>query len=146
MGWLASASGEGSGSWTGATNLGVRRWLSFEAEDVLADEVKERRQAAPPVVDPNITLTDWSQRWLDQLPAHLASSTVASYRETLTRYIRPELGTSRLQAAVRAEALVAGQVILPPWIFPLSAGEPLIFRWPSASSCSCAGAGLPRFR
>lgn len=52
--------------------LGVRRWLSFEAEDVLADEVKERRQAAPPVVDPNITLIDWSQRWLDQVPVNLA--------------------------------------------------------------------------
>jgi hypothetical protein len=49
---------------------GVRRWVTCptrrEAETVLERSLRDTRQPTRPVVDLNITLSDYAQRWLAQ--------------------------------------------------------------------------------
>lgn len=80
---------------------GRRRRLTVEtreqAEQLRADKVKESRQAAPAVEDPNITLTAYAERWQTQIAASVAPRTAASYAQILRLHILPAFGRFRLR-------------------------------------------------
>ena len=84
---------------------GHRRRLAADtreqAEQLLAEKVRESRQAAPPVDNPEITLGAYADPWLGQVAINLAPRTLASYRENFDRYIRPALGHFKLRALHR---------------------------------------------
>ena len=50
---------------------GIRRWVTCEtrgeAETVLVDKSREARQPTRPVVDPNITMSAYVERWLREI-------------------------------------------------------------------------------
>ncbi len=62
----------------------------------------ETRQATKPVVDPNITTKDYSQRWLVMLDAAVAGGTLKtrtrqSYKQNLDLHILPTLGSLKVR-------------------------------------------------
>jgi integrase len=80
---------------------GVRRWVTLrtkrEAEDALARIIPESRQAAPRVVDRDITLGDYAERWLAQLETEIKPRTLESYRNNLELHVLPAFGRFRLR-------------------------------------------------
>jgi len=77
-------------------NTGTRRWVTCEtrehANDVLADKIKESKQAAPPLRDRNITVKAYGEQWLAQLVGQVRPRTLTGYRDVFDRYIEPEIG------------------------------------------------------
>jgi len=71
------------------------------AEDLLAEKIRERRQAGPEVTDREVTLAVYAERWLAQIEADIKPRTHASYSETLARYILPEIGRIKVRALHR---------------------------------------------
>jgi len=71
------------------------------AEDLLAEKIRESRQAAPEVTDREVTLTAYAERWLEQIETDIKPRTHVSYSETLARYILPELGRMKVRALHR---------------------------------------------
>ncbi len=65
-----------------------------QAEDLLAEKIRESRQAAPPVEDPEITPQDY-------VATSLASNTHRGYAKTLDRHILPAFGGLKLRALHR---------------------------------------------
>ena len=80
---------------------GVRRWATFrsrrEAEDALARIIPESRQAAPRVVDRDITLDDYAARWLAQVATEIKPRTLDSYKRNLDRHVLPAFGRFKLR-------------------------------------------------
>ncbi len=80
---------------------GVRRWATFrsrrEAEDALARIIPESRQAAPRVVDRDITLADYAARWLAQVATEIKPRTLDSYKRNLDRHVLPAFGRFKLR-------------------------------------------------
>jgi integrase len=72
-----------------------------QAEDLLAEKIKESRQAAPVCDAPDITLSAYAAHWLEAVALELKPRTVGSYRQLLDLYIRPALGTIKLRALHR---------------------------------------------
>ena len=75
-----------------------------EAETVLAERVLEGRQARRLAVDPNMRITEYSQRWLQLIASSVKPRTLQSYELSLRRHILPAFG------AIRVRQLVRGQV------------------------------------
>src|SRR5438874_594558 len=82
-------------------NTGVRRWVTCEtreqADDVLADKIKESRQAAPMVADRTITVSTYGAQWLIGLEGNVRPRTLQGYRDIFTRYVEPKLGSLKLR-------------------------------------------------
>jgi integrase len=83
----------------------VRRQFATkaEAEDEL-DKYKEelKRPKIQPAPE-KITLNAYADTWLKRIESHLAPRTVKSYRELLTLYVRPMLGTMTLADIQRVQ-------------------------------------------
>jgi len=98
-------------------HLGIRHWLTFEtkheAEDVLADKLKESRQSPMrPVVDRDITLDGYADLWLDRIKATVEPRTLASYKQLLRLHVRPTFGETKMRLIHRGhvKALLAAKM------------------------------------
>src|SRR5882724_7835561 len=84
---------------------GVRRWVSCatrrEANGVLEKSLNESRQPVQPAVDPNITLTAYSEYWLALIGGHLKPRTVETYAEALRLHLRSAFGSTKLRLLQR---------------------------------------------
>ncbi len=86
---------------------GIRRWVTCrtrqEADDVLAAKVRESRQPTRPVVDHNLTVAVYAERWLGLLTT-LKPRTIDTYSDALRLHLLPHLG------GVKVRLLHKGQV------------------------------------
>ena len=73
---------------------GIRRWVTCEtrrdAETVLLDKAREARQPTRPAVDPNITVSDYAERWLREVEVTIKPKTRRSYDSALRLHILPD--------------------------------------------------------
>ena len=69
-----------------------------QAEDLLAEKIRESRQAAPPVEDPEVTLRTHAASWIARVATTIARKTHRGYAETLDRHILPAFGGLKLRA------------------------------------------------
>ena len=80
--------------------VGVRRWISCDtrrqAEDVLAEKLRESRQTARPTVDVDLTVTAYAERWLQLVASSLKPRTLQSYSQTLRLHLLPVFGATRV--------------------------------------------------
>ena len=80
---------------------GVRRWVTCEtrrrADAVLAERLDESRQPRQPVVDPDIRLAEYSQRWLNLIRLTVKPRTLSSYEQTLRLHLLPGLGPVKIR-------------------------------------------------
>jgi len=87
---------------------GVRRWLTCqtkrEAESALADAVREARQPTRPIIDPNLTIGQYAERWVALIRQTIKPRTLKSYQDTVRLHLLPTL------AAVQVRKLHKGQV------------------------------------
>ena len=96
--------------------LGVRRWVTCdtrkEADEQLSKAVHESRQAARPLVDPNLTLDAYADRWLELIAPTLKPRSLEGYREKLRNHIRPALGPVRVRQLHRGtlKAFLSGKL------------------------------------
>lgn len=92
---------------------GIRRWVTCEtrreAEDALARLLPEARQASRPVVDPDLTLVAYAERWLGLVAASIKPRTLTSYEKALRLHLLPTLGTVKVRQLQkgRVKALLA---------------------------------------
>ncbi len=100
-------------------SAGRRRWLTCEtrraAEDVLAERVKESRQTTRPAVDPDLTVSEYAERWLALIASAVKPRTLHSYGQTLRLHLLPTFGPSQVRhlhkgriRAFLAEKLASG--------------------------------------
>jgi integrase len=104
--------------------FGIRRRKFFDlkanAENHESEErrtAREDKTGAPPACDPNVTLNEYSRRWLENRPAQgIDPGTVARNEIDLRRHILPRFGTTKVKEIRRqaAKALLLSK---------LSAGE-----------------------
>ncbi len=89
---------------------GVRHWITCEtkkeAEDELVRVLPGTRQSSRPVVEPNITVSQYSERWLTLLDAGVAGGTLKvrtrrSYKQNLDLHILPSLGKLKVRQLQR---------------------------------------------
>jgi integrase len=84
---------------------GRRRWITCatkrQADKTLATKLQESGQAGAPVVNPRITIADYSERWLTLIERNIKPRTYRSYEETLRLHLLPAFGTTRVQQLVR---------------------------------------------
>lgn len=66
------------------------------AEQALATIVEQRRQPLIPLVDPEITVESYSERWHASLEGSLKGSTVESYAQRLRVHILPAFGNVKI--------------------------------------------------
>jgi integrase len=82
-------------------SAGIRRWVTCgtrrEAEDVYDDKHRETRQATRPVVDPDITVAAYAERWLGLVAASAKPRTLTMYRGYLRRHLLPVFGTTKVR-------------------------------------------------
>src|SRR5437762_3731907 len=80
---------------------GIRRWVTCatrrEAETVLIEKAREGRQPTRPVVDPNITVSSYAERWLSQVAVTIKPRTLESYSQTLRKHVLPKLGPTKVR-------------------------------------------------
>ena len=79
---------------------GIRRWVTCETRreaDAVMDKVREARQPTRPVVDPNITLNAYAERWRATIEATVKPRTRESYSQTLRLHILPTLGLMKVR-------------------------------------------------
>jgi integrase len=69
-----------------------------KAENLLAEKIKESRQAAPVCDNPETTVEEYAARWLDAVAASLKPRTHASYAQILKLYVLPAFGKTKLRA------------------------------------------------
>ena len=67
-----------------------------EAEEKLAEKIKESRKPLSLVEDRNITLATYAQRWLETAKLELALRTSRSYKQLLDVHVLPVLGHLRV--------------------------------------------------
>jgi integrase len=82
---------------------GIRRIVTCatleEAKDMAASKRHESRQRIVPVVDPNITLDQYAERWLEQVKTTARKiRTWEVYTGLYTRHIKPTLGDRKVRA------------------------------------------------
>ena len=68
-----------------------------EAEDLLAEKIREGKHAPTKQEDRDLTLEAYAARWLTTVAGHLASVTHQSYAQQLHRHILPRLGQVRVR-------------------------------------------------
>src|SRR5205823_4375402 len=80
---------------------GVRGWITCEtrrqAEDVLTERLRQSRQPIRPVVDTNITVAEYAERWLTLVAAGLKPRTVEVHRTALRLHLLPTLGRVKVR-------------------------------------------------
>src|SRR3989442_8068098 len=80
---------------------GIRRWVTCatrrEAEAVLIDKAREGRQPTRPVVDSNISVSSYAERWLNQITVTIKPRTQDSYSQILRVHVLPVLGTTKVR-------------------------------------------------
>lgn len=85
---------------------GRRRWVSRRtreaAKTVLAEVLRAAHQPSRPVVDPDIRLDAYADRWLGLVPATVKPRTVETYRRVVTLHLVPALGRFKLAALHRS--------------------------------------------
>ncbi len=76
-----------------------------EADEVLAEKIKESRQTTEPLSHEqrNITLADYAARWLETITREesVTTETAASYADLLKRYVLPRLGRFKVRELFR---------------------------------------------
>src|SRR5262245_23473614 len=98
---------------------GLRRWVTCEtrrqAEDVLADRVRESRQPTQPVVASTILVSAYAERWEALIAVTIKPRTLSSYKRTLALHVMPALGHAQVRQlhkgrvkALLAEKLASG--------------------------------------
>jgi integrase len=84
---------------------GIRRWLTCEtrraAEIVLAERLDESRQPREPIVNPDIHLEEYSQRWLNLIRMSVKPRTLDSYQQLLRLHLLPVLGPVKVRSIAR---------------------------------------------
>src|SRR5262249_22274760 len=84
---------------------GVRRWVTCrtrdEAKHVLRDKLLESTQPTRPAVNPRITFSDYSKRWLKLAGATIKPRTLESYASTLRRYLLPAFEKTEVRQLAR---------------------------------------------
>jgi len=68
-----------------------------EAEDLLAEKIREGKHAPTKREDRDLTLSAYAKRWLPTVAGHLAPVTHQSYAQQLHRHILPVLGQLRVR-------------------------------------------------
>jgi hypothetical protein len=71
------------------------------AENLLAEKIKESRQAAPVCDNPEITVEEYAARWLDAVALEIKRRTLKSYRQLLNLHILPAFGTMKVRSVRR---------------------------------------------
>src|SRR3989442_9660858 len=95
---------------------GVRRWVTCEtrrdAEHVRHAKRREARQATRPVVDPDITVAAYAERWLGLLAVGVKPRTLTMYRSYLSLHLLPVFGETKVRqvAKGRIKELLAQKV------------------------------------
>lgn len=95
---------------------GIRRWATCatrrEAEDVLSQKVREARQLTRPTVNPDITISEYAERWLSLIAAGVKPRTLTMYRGHLTLHLLPAFGTTKVRqlAKGRIKAFLADKI------------------------------------
>src|SRR5689334_3336556 len=73
--------------------FGVRRWVTkrthAEAKDAEAKGRLAAQQTTKPAVSPEVTVSQYAQRWLGVVAAVLKPSTVAGYQQKLELHLLP---------------------------------------------------------
>ena len=86
---------------------GVRRWVTCdtrrEAKAVLEKALAESRNPIVPVVDPDITIKAYSERWLGMIPVSLKPRTVESYSQMFRLHLLPLLGVMKVRQLHRGQ-------------------------------------------
>jgi integrase len=81
--------------------LGDRRWITCDtraqADETLAKVLREARQIALPVVDPDVTVQAYSERWLRLIAPTIKPRTLEGYEEKLRNHLLPLLGDRRVR-------------------------------------------------
>ena len=81
--------------------FGVRRWITREtkreAEEALAAVVQQGRHASRPLIDPDILVSAYAARWLEQIAPTLKPRSVAGYEEKLRRHVLPAFGMLKVR-------------------------------------------------
>jgi integrase len=84
---------------------GIRRWITCEtrrdADAILDEKRRESRQGTRPVVDPDITIEDYSTRWLAIVQATVKQATYESYRNMLRLHVLPAFGVVKVRQLQR---------------------------------------------
>ena len=74
-----------------------------EAEEKLAERIKESRELAGNIADRDILVHEYVERWLDSVKAQLAQRTVRSYHQLLDIHILPMLGAVKVRELRRRD-------------------------------------------
>jgi integrase len=86
-------------------SAGIRRWATCDtkraAEDELDKKRRESRQGTRPVVDPDITVQAYSERWLILIKATVKAATYLSYSNMLRLHILPAFGATKVRQVQR---------------------------------------------
>jgi integrase len=86
-------------------SAGIRRWVTCDtrrdAEAILDDRHRESRQGTRPVVDPDITIEDYSKRWLAVVEATVKRATYESYSSMLRLHVLPAFGIVKVRQLQR---------------------------------------------
>ena len=86
-------------------SAGIRRWVTCEtkreAENVRDDKRRESRQGARPVVDPDITVQTYSERWLLLIKATVKAATYFSYNNMLRLHVLPVFEATKVRQVQR---------------------------------------------
>jgi integrase len=81
--------------------LGRRRWATCktkaEAEMVFGEKCREGRQGTRPLVDPEITVSAYAERWLIAMAQSVKPASLSSYRRAHHRHLLPTLGTLKVR-------------------------------------------------
>jgi Phage integrase, N-terminal SAM-like domain len=117
-------------------STGLRRWVTCETRDqadgVLADKIKESRQAAPAIADKTVTVKTYGAQWLTGLEGQVRPRTLAGYRDIFNRYIEPKLGALKLLKLHRGRSRRSWDNCAP----MATARTPCASRAPRSRSCS----------
>ncbi len=88
-------------------HAGRRRWVTCSskeaAEDAMIRLLPETRQPTRPVVDPKISVKDYSERWLGLITPTIKPRTLDSYRQTVKLHILPTLGPVQVRQLHRGK-------------------------------------------
>src|SRR5258707_11812110 len=88
---------------------GRERRRVFETEEAAhafaAQMSKEIAIGAPPTENRDIKLRPYAEPWLESRKSEIAPRTLATYRESLTRYVLPVLGHLRVREIRRGHVL-----------------------------------------
>ena len=82
-------------------SLGERRWKTCktkrEADEVLAAKIRESRQVAGHIVDLDISVADYTERWLNQIAPTIKPRTLDSYSASFRVHLLPRFGSIQIQ-------------------------------------------------